>query len=113
MPTVGGQFGCESSASGIAANGGTASKYVSIIKTSASGDIQVTVTGINSTSNGRFVYLQPSKSPASAVAPGAGDAITAWLCGASTADLTYITRYLPGSCRATVTPYNATFASGT
>ena len=113
LPATGGQFGCESSASGVAANGGTASKYVSLIKTSAAGDIQVTITGINSNSNGKFVYLIPSKNSASAVAPQAGDAIVSWVCGASAADLVYITRYLPGSCRAAVTPYNATFASGT
>jgi type IV pilus assembly protein PilA len=108
LPTVGGQFGCESSASVT-----QVSKYVSAIKTNSAGDIQVTVTNINTVSSGKAIYLQPSTVPGGgAGAPTAGSAISSWNCGSDATTLTAIARFLPGSCRATVVPYNATFASG-
>ena len=110
-----GNWGCESSASAIALTGGQSSKYVKAIMTNSQGDIQVGVTGINTLSNGKFIYLQPSSNltPLAPVAPTFGGTIASWNCGSDAVTLGTISRFLPGSCRTAVSPYNATFASGT
>src|SRR5579859_1182929 len=64
LPTAG-NWGCESSASGVAANGGKVSKYVLKIETNSGtdampGTIKVTVTNINTLSNGMAILLVPS-----------------------------------------------------
>ena len=95
MPTVGGQFGCESSASVT-----QVSKYVKSIMTNSAGDIRVTVTNINTVSSGKVIYLQPSTAPGGgAGAPTVGSAIASWNCGSDATTLTAIARFLPGSCR--------------
>ena len=113
LPTVGGVWGCESSASGIAATGGKLSKYVQKIETDQYGDIKVTVTGVNALSTGMAVILQPSASAASLVGISAGSSITAWNCGPFPTNANDISKYLPGSCRATITGTMGTFAQGT
>jgi type IV pilus assembly protein PilA len=112
-----GAWGCESSASGVAANGGTVSKYVLKIETNGAaaampGTIKVTVTNVNSLSNGMALLLIPSSNPATPTAITAGGAVTAWNCGPASTNTNDISKYLPGSCRASVAP-TGTFASGT
>ena len=112
-----GNWGCESSASGVAANGGTVSKYVLKIETNGvgatfPGTIKVTVTNINTLSNGMALLLIPSSNPATPTAITAGGAVTAWNCGPDSSNANDISKFLPGSCRAAVTE-SGTFASGT
>ena len=67
LPTVGGQWGCESRAAGTH----PISKYVQMIETNPAGDIRVQVSGttaaptINVDLAGKYVILQPSSSPTS------------------------------------------------
>ena len=112
-----GNWGCESSASGVAANGGTVSKYVLKIETNGNGatmpgTIKVTVTNVNSLSNGMALLLVPSSNPATPTAITAGGAVTAWNCGPDSSNTNDISKYLPGSCRSAVTA-TGTFAQGT
>ena len=107
---AGGQWGCESRAAGTH----PITKYVQKIQTNGSGDIKVTVSGtaaaptINTDLAGREVILQPSSAAGSYVAPTVGGAIASWGCG-PVAGSPDISKYLPGSCRATVT-VQGTFA---
>jgi type IV pilus assembly protein PilA len=104
-----GLWGCESSSTTA-----QVSKYVKSIKTSAAGEIQVVVTGINATNvDNNAVILQPSKNATSAAAPAVGDAVSSWLCGPDPANAKDIAKFLPGSCRAAITVYSGTFASST
>ena len=80
LPT-GGAWGCESSAQ--------TSKYVAKIQTNGTGGIQVTSQAIATGANGTML-LVPTIS---------GSAITGWECGPGT----ITAKFLPGSCRATVT----------
>ena len=112
-----GNWGCESSASGVAAAGGTVSKYVSKIETNSGtdampGTIKVTVTNINTLSNGMAILLVPSSNPTTPTAIAAGGAVTAWNCGPASGNANDISKFLPGSCRAAVTA-TGTFAQGT
>ncbi|MBI3527691.1 MAG: pilin [Betaproteobacteria bacterium] len=105
-----GLWGCESSATLTP----QVSKYVTSIKTSSKGEIQVKVTGINATSiDGMSIVLQPSQAPTSAVAPIVGAAVSSWLCGPDPANAKDIGKYLPGSCRASIAVYANDFASST
>ena len=98
-PTAG-LWGCESAVA--------TSKYVTKIQTDANGGIAITIgTGIDTTATDLKVLLQPQG--ATGVALVAADAVTAggiqvnqWACGAVTADLAVISKWLPASCRATV-----------
>jgi type IV pilus assembly protein PilA len=72
-------WGCESTAS--------TSKYVSSVRTNATGGVQVTATGIGTGADGT-ILLVPTIS---------GQTITEWKCGPGTVD----PKFLPGSCRAT------------
>jgi type IV pilus assembly protein PilA len=104
-----GLWGCESSSTTA-----QVSKYVTSIKTSSKGEIQVKVTGINATNiDGMSIILQPSKTPTTPTAPGVGDAVSSWLCGPDPANSKDIGKYLPGSCRAAMTVYANDFASST
>jgi len=112
-----GNWGCESSASGVLANGGTVSKYVRKIETNGAGatfpgTIKVTVTNVNTLSTGMAILLIPSSNPATPTAIQAGGAVTAWNCGPDSANGNDISKFLPGSCRSSVTA-SGTFASGT
>ena len=108
MPTVGGQWGCETSAAAV----GNASQYVARIESSENGEIVVFATGINSQvgTGVNAVILQPSGTAVQNVAPGAGDAIASWWCGPYPSNAADITKYLPGSCRAGITLMGSNFA---
>jgi type IV pilus assembly protein PilA len=114
---AGGNWGCESSKSGVLANGGQVSKYVKVIETNGSGaafpgTIRVTVTNINTLSNGMALLLIPSSNPTVPTTITVGGAVTAWNCGPDTSNTNDISKFLPGSCRAVVAE-SGTFASGT
>ena len=104
-----GLWGCESNTST-----NQVSKYVKSIKTSAAGEIRVQVIGINAVNvDGNAIILQPSSSTTSAQAPTVGSAVSSWLCGPDPANAKYIQKYLPASCRSTISVYSGTFASST
>ena len=96
-----GLWGCETS-SAIAAGAGS-SKYVKQIRTNGSGTIQVTIQGVNTTANGMNIDLRPWADAASTTAITAGSAVAAWTCGPDSANANDISKFLPGSCRTTVT----------
>jgi type IV pilus assembly protein PilA len=106
---AGGQWGCESRA----AASHPITKYVQKIETDQFGNIAVTVSGtvaaptINPDLAGKVIILQPSSAPASYVAPVVGGAIASWTCGPLTGQTPDISKYLPGSCRTTVTAVGA------
>ncbi len=99
---VAGNWGCESK------TGVQVSKYVMSIATNGAGAIQVTVTGINTTTNGKGLILNPWQDAGRTSPIAAGSAIAAWDCGPATTlnAGVDISKYLPGSCR------TATVASG-
>ena len=106
-----GFWGCESSAA-LA----QVSKYVMSIKTSGlssavPGSIHVTVTGINTQSNGMAIMLQPYADVGGTIVT-AGSAVARWDCGPDIANARDISKYLPGSCRA-VTVAAGPYASST
>jgi len=104
MPTVGGQWGCESRIAGVH----PITKYVQMIETNEMGDIRVMVSGtfavptINPDLAGKYVILQPSSAPTSYTAPAVGSAIASWTCGPQAGQSPDISKYLPGSCRTAV-----------
>ena len=104
---VAGNWGCESK------TGVQVSKYVKSIATNGNGAIQVTVTGINTTTNGKAIILNPWADAARTTTITAGSAIAAWDCGPDTTTNagTDISKFLPGSCRQATTASG--FASGT
>ena len=96
-PPVAGGWGCESSTS--------PSKYVTSVQTSAAGQVKVIAQGIDATNvDGKAVYLQPNSSGTTKMANTAdiGKAVNNWSCGTTTTDVA-ILKYLPGSCKATIT----------
>ena len=97
-----GNWGCESK------TGVQVSKYVFSIATNKDGGIQVVVTGINSTTNGKGIILFPWPDVGHTTTISAGSAIAAWDCGPDTTTNAGvdISKFLPGSCR------TATIASG-
>ncbi|HKB81726.1 MAG TPA: pilin [Burkholderiales bacterium] len=103
-----GNWGCESK------TGVQVSKYVmSIATNSPQGAIQVVVTGINTTTNGKGIILFPWADAGRTSNISAGSAIAAWDCGP---DVTLnagtdISKFLPGSCRLGTTASG--FATGT
>jgi len=102
-PSAGG-WGCESASQ--------TSKYVSSVKTNADGTVQVAIApGIDTTLNGKFVYLVP-QTTAGVVMTAAGipAQVGQWQCGVLAADLSVVGKYLPGSCKATVAAPTGTFA---
>ena len=76
---------------------GVTSKYVGALATDANGVITATVTGINSTVNGKFVTLVPTVANVAATTANFGSGVNGWLCGGTGTDLDK--KYLPGSCR--------------
>ncbi|MEK6210886.1 MAG: pilin [Pseudomonadota bacterium] len=100
----GGQWGCESRSAGTH----PITKYVQMIETNEMGDIRVQVSGtaalptINADLAQKYVILQPSSAPTSYVLPLIGAAIASWSCGPQTGQTPDISKYLPGSCRASV-----------
>lgn len=99
-PAAGG-WGCESASQ--------TSKYVSAIQTNANGMVRVTInSGIDTALNGKYVYLVPQTIAGVVLTSAAIPAqIGQWSCGVVTADAAVVGKFLPGSCKATVT------ASGT
>ncbi|MDE2417083.1 MAG: pilin [Burkholderiales bacterium] len=94
---AGGKWGCEFATG--ASQGPT--KYVSQVETTEKGDIRVTVQGLTpQIAAGSFVSMTPTLSAAGQV--------QGWDCG-PTGNMP--AKYLPGSCRATITPLGATWAA--
>lgn len=90
---VANSWGCE-----IAS--GSGSKYVTSVATDGSGDITVTVTGIDAANiDGKFLTLIPQTS--SGTTPTLGNAVAKWVCGSTTLTpaTTVPQKYLPSSCR--------------
>ena len=103
-----GNWGCESSSTTT-----QVSKYVTSIKTNTGGEIQVVVTGINSTVNGKAIVLKPWADAAGSVPVTVGSAIARWDCGPDPANgAVDISKFLPGSCRAAIVSAGG-FASST
>jgi type IV pilus assembly protein PilA len=102
-----GNWGCESK------TGVQVSKYVKSIATNTNGSIQVIVTGINTTTNGKGIILNPWADALRTTAITAGSAIAAWDCGPDTTlnGGVDISKFLPGSCRTATTASG--FATGT
>jgi type IV pilus assembly protein PilA len=97
---AGGQWGCETRVGDP-----QPSRYVAAIATTELGEVVVTVTGINTASEGAQVVLVPWADAAGTIAPDGGDAIARWDCGPGAAGGSGddISKFLPGSCRANVT----------
>ena len=96
-----GTWGCESK-TGVAL-----SQFVTAMQTNGDGEIRVVLTNINSIVNGMAIILKPyaDGAAASPIAGGTsgGSAIFSWNCGPDSGNATDISKYLPGSCRATFT----------
>ena len=101
-----GQWGCETSQLSAAPS----SQYVDTIESSSGGEIRVTVRNVNSTVNGMAIILQPSSTAALGTQPNAGDAVASWGCGPDPANASDIAKFLPGSCRQSITVYVNDFA---
>ena len=76
---------------------GVSSKYVGTLSTTTDGVIQATVTGINTTVNGKTVQLIPTVGGVTATTANFGAGVNGWICGGGTTNLDK--KYLPGSCR--------------
>ena len=96
-----GLWGCESK------TGTQSSKYVSAIQTNGDGEILVIITNVNTVANGMSIILKPFSDAGATAAianlTSAGSAISSWQCGPNSANANDIGKYLPGSCRTTVT----------
>jgi len=91
-----GLWGCESK------TGTQVSKYVNAIQTNSVGEIRVVITGVNTTANGMALILKPYADVAR-TAISVGAAVALWDCGPDTSNANDINKYLPGSCRASIT----------
>lgn len=105
---IAGSWGCESK------TGVQVSKYVSTIASNANGAIQVVVTNINSTVNGKAIILNPWADAGRTTPITAGSAIAAWDCGPDTTKNggVDISKYLPGSYRQPTTASGFATATG-
>jgi type IV pilus assembly protein PilA len=92
---AGGQWGCETRVGDPAP-----SRYVTSIETSEVGAIRVTIQGVNTQTDGEAIVLRPWPTIARDVAVQAGDAVAIWECGPDPANTNDISKFLPGSCRA-------------
>jgi type IV pilus assembly protein PilA len=92
-----GAWGCESSVQ--------TSRYVKQISTSANGQIRVQINpGIDITIDNKYVYLVPQTNTGGTLAATAIPAqVGTWACGVVTGDMTVVGKFLPGSCKATIT----------
>ncbi len=103
-PTAGGQWGCESATA--------TSKYVAKISTNPDGMVAIKIgAGIDTTATDKLVYLQPQLTGGTAMTVSAdiGKSVFQWACGSDSTTLGTIGKWLPGSCRATLTA-SGTFA---
>ena len=105
-----GLWGCESK------TGTQSSKYVSSIQTNGDGEIRVIITNVNTVANGMSIILKPysdaGATAAIANATSAGSAISAWQCGPMAGQANDIGKFLPGSCRTSITS-SGSHAAGT
>lgn len=98
-----GGWGCESSTQ--------TSKYVAGIATSVNGQVRVKInTGIDASIDNKYVYLVPQTNAGAALTSAAiPTQVGMWQCGVASGDISTVGKYLPGSCKATVT-VDTTFA---
>jgi len=103
---AGGQWGCESNV----ADTHPITKYVNMIETSETGEVRVQICDncINTDLNSRYVILKPWSDAAGTTAPNPGDAIARWDCGGD-GGTPNMDKFLPGSCRVSITT-TGTFA---
>ena len=92
-PAAGG-WGCEAASA--------TSKYVGKIETNANGGVKVTIQGIGDTNiDAKSIILQPQDASGTALTTAnIPSQVNQWACG--TADTTLL-KYLPGSCKASLT----------
>jgi len=95
-----GLWGCETS-SAIAGGIGS-SKYVKQIRTNANGVIQVTIQGVNTAADTMNIDLKPWANADNTGAVTPGGTVSSWQCGPDSSNARDISKFLPGSCRATV-----------
>src|SRR5215212_4901848 len=76
---------------------GVTSKYVASLSTDPNGVIVGTITGINTTVNGKIVTLIPTVGGTAATTANFGAGVNGWTCGGGTTNIDK--KYLPGSCR--------------
>src|SRR5712691_10554742 len=86
LPTAG-KWGCESSSS-VA----QVSKYVSSVKSNGGGEIQVVITGVNTTANNMAIILKPFADVAG-TAISVGAAVARWDCGPNPGNANDISRF--------------------
>lgn len=93
---VGGAWGCE--------NAAATSKYVGKVQTNENGVVRVQIANIDTTINGEYVYLQPADAAGQALlATAIPTQVNQWACGADAAKLAAVSKFLPGSCKASIT----------
>jgi type IV pilus assembly protein PilA len=94
---VGGGWGCE--------NAAATSKYVAKVQTNENGVVRVEIAGIDTTIDGKFVYLEPRKADGTTALVKADipAQVNQWACGADATVLAAVTKFLPGSCKASIT----------
>uniref|UniRef100_UPI002FE2599F pilin n=1 Tax=Noviherbaspirillum sp. TaxID=1926288 RepID=UPI002FE2599F len=92
-----GGWGCEST--------GATSRYVQSVATSVNGQIRVTIaTGIDDRLTGQSIYLAPQTNAGAAMqATMIPSQVGQWLCGVTSTQLATVGRFLPGSCKASIT----------
>jgi len=93
-----GGWGCESSTQ--------TSKYVKGIATSINGQVRVQINaGIDTNLDNKYVYLVPQKNDGTALTNADIPAqVGQWQCGVASTDTSTVGKFLPGSCKATITP---------
>jgi type IV pilus assembly protein PilA len=106
---VGGQWGCETSATGPAA-----SHYVSKIQTNAVGAIRIELQGINSYADTQAIVYRPWPDVSRSAPVTGGDRVAMWDCGPDPGNTRDISTYVPASCRSAAALIGAVtgFASG-
>ncbi|MDH1812777.1 pilin [Comamonas aquatica] len=86
-------WGCESASA--------TTKYVNAVDTTANGQIRVTIRNLDSALDTKFVYLEPMLNDTTAMtSSNIGTAVVSWRCGSDDAT---VRKYLPGSCKASIT----------
>jgi type IV pilus assembly protein PilA len=95
-PAAGG-WGCESASQ--------TSKYVNQISTNEHGYVRVQInTGIDASLDNKYVYLVPQNNTGTALAnTNIPTQVGQWACGVESTDLAIVGKYLPGSCKSTIT----------
>jgi type IV pilus assembly protein PilA len=92
-------WGCEAGAG--TSNPSVTSKFVAAITTSTDGVVKVTLQGLDTELNGKFVTLAPlsANNVVAVFATNVGSALYGWRCGSPTDGTDVPAKYLPGSCR--------------